>query len=189
MRLFQFTLLLVCSFSNAQTYDSNLKFRLVYLETDSIDKIEIIGKIESFYKLTIEQDLSITRSEGNSFEVSQFVKAVQDTLSSESDYFYLFFTNKPIYIGQKDFTLRGFASKRTAIVSTFKIKSQSKTAAEYERILLKTFLHETGHLLGLMHCTNSEKCFMVTSFPESLFLNSQNLLCDSCINIIKIHIR
>lgn len=55
------------------------------------------------------------------------------------------------------------------IVSTFKIAAEGKARHEYERILLNAFLHETLPFVGLKRCSNSEDCFMVTSFPERLF--------------------
>jgi predicted Zn-dependent protease len=191
IRLFQLGIFLLHNLSNAQSLEPTLKLQLVHLENDyrSAD-MQLIAEIESFYKLSIQKDEStIMKTDGKQFNVRNFIQNVEDTLTARSNVFYVFFTEKPIYIGQEELLLRGFASKRAAIVSTFKIKSQSKTSTEYESILLKTFLHEIGHLLGLTHCENSEKCFMVTSFPERLFLNSENKLCDSCATLVKIHLR
>lgn len=78
--------------------------------------------------------------------------------------------------------VRGYANKvgeRCAVISTFKIKSESENADEFKFLLEKVSIHEFGHLLGLEHCEN-EHCLMVNGLKISDFKARHIQLCDSC---------
>jgi predicted Zn-dependent protease len=143
----------------------------------------------AFYRVEIDTT-SIKSNVDTPINAVEFLKAVEDTLTSSPLHLLLFTTDIPIFIAKEEYELRGLATRRAAIVSSHKIKAEALNSENYYFVLLKTVLHETGHLFGLQHCETDCSCLMVSSLPDpTCFLNSQNRLCKSCTLIIKAHIR
>jgi predicted Zn-dependent protease len=190
MKWIAFIGLIVCSDLNGQSTASNpLNVNFIHLENDYSSNVALVNEIESFYRLSINNAAPKTYITEEKINVIDFTNSVRDTASNPNEYF-IFFTAKPIYIGAVTYLLRGFTAKKISIISSFKIRLEANSEKDFESILLKTGLHETGHLLGLGHCEYNKKCFMVSTLPDpSFFLNSDKKLCDSCSNILKLYLR
>lgn len=85
----------------------------------------------------------------------------------------------------------GYLSGKSCVVSSYRLKKYSNTKKEFYNHLVLTSLHEIGHTLGLNHCKNSNKCFMIDAEGgKKLIKNGRKHLCDKCLNHLNInHLR
>jgi hypothetical protein len=108
-----------------------------------------------------------------------------------------------------EWTIRGVTTMegKCAVVSTYLVRQQSATAAQYQFRLAKVALHEFGHALGLPHCgsnpgdgvaaqaysdqvttieTGDPRCLMLQSTPDGAqYYATTNQLCKQCHTKIK----
>ncbi len=85
------------------------------------------------------------------------------------------------------YSVRGLAGigKSMGVVSNLVVKNETTTKEQYYNLLAKVLIHEMGHLLGLKHCVDDDKCVMVSSLPNpDLFYNAKEILCASCLEKI-----
>ena len=189
--------------------DKTKKIVLGIVPTGNLTEMEINtikNSIEEYYRFNVK----IMDREYLPVEDPEFMK---DTL--ESSYVWYHFhkirkaheeltflcgiTDRPFTFNEKHLkritVTRGLGVDRTMIISTFRIRKESNSETRYKEYLSKVALHETGHLLGLNHCTKSCKCFMIglnycktcddcvrITDPDdvSKFYAADNKLCPSC---------
>ena len=168
--------------------------------------ITIKNSIEEYYRFTVK----IMDREYLPVEDPEFMK---DTLESSYAWYHFHkireahkeltflcgITENPFTFNEKHLkritVIRGLGVDRTMIISTFRIRKESNNETQYKEYLSKIALHETGHLLGLKHCTESCRCFMIglnycktcddcvrITDPDdvSKFYAAENKLCPSC---------
>ena len=97
----------------------------------------------------------------------------------------IFFTAKGIRGGGNGkYSLRGFSrlNGKVGIVSTLVALHETTTKKQYEDLLAQILIHEMGHLFGLKHCSDNDRCVMVSSLPKpDKFYNAENKWCTSCL--------
>ncbi|MCG8319999.1 MAG: matrixin family metalloprotease [Cytophagales bacterium] len=92
--------------------------------------------------------------------------------------------SKTPFDGNINYLIRGFAlslPSSLAIISTYKIKHESKSPGMFNMLLSKVSKHELGHLLGLSHCSYSKNCLMVSGYDVDRFHNPNYEICKNCI--------
>ncbi len=74
------------------------------------------------------------------------------------------------------------------IISTHLLQLETDSEEDLNFNLAKLAKHKIGHLLGLHHCEFSDKCFMVSLYPDPVnFYNSGDELCSKCRDSISLH--
>lgn len=190
---------------NSCTNHNRITLGIVPTETTSMDEIKVIKDIiEDYYKFSViimdrtkfpENNINFqsdTIAQGFGWYHFYNIKELHPELN-----FLLGITDIPIefIVDNKTHVHRGFAQDNTIILSTHKIKEEAKDNIVFKKYLSKVALHEVGHVLGIDHCTESCKCFMIglnfcTTCDEcviikdlndmSKFYNTDNKLCIYC---------
>lgn len=79
--------------------------------------------------------------------------------------------------------IRGYTepNHNVILISTHLFQTETNSEKDLNFNLAKLAKHKIGHLLGLHHCEFSDKCFMVSTYPDPTnFYNSGHELCSKC---------
>jgi len=191
----------------------NITIGIIAIGDISNNEIKIVAhSIKAYYKFSIKfiEKTEFLKTDKKYASDSVFAKDGIEFISKIKSEraelnFLIGITDRPIMIVQngKIKVIRGMTNKENVIISTFKIKKESVNSTKYKQHLSKVALHECGHLLGLVHCTNSCKCFMIgwntcidcdecfkiTDMDDaSKFYNTDNKMCDKCKKAVELKI-
>lgn len=80
----------------------------------------------------------------------------------------------------KDYGVMGLGYKPgpSCVISTFRLKSETKSHQHLQQRLFKVVAHELGHNFGLPHCDN-QACIMVDA-EGKMKLDEEKELCHNC---------
>ncbi len=75
----------------------------------------------------------------------------------------------------------GYCPGKAAVISTYRLKKSSASAAQFKQRLAKVVLHELGHNLGLPHCKTDSACLMNDAIGQIKQVDRERKwLCGSC---------
>jgi len=174
--------------SNVRCQDKN-KALILFSDSLSMSHLDFVKKeLSDFFYLVDEIVFELTdelKSEIDTILCGDcIIKSMEFKFRSSNDKIFVI-TEKPLTIFRQvppvaidKVLVRGYATIGGPVctISTYKISKESKSKSDFTSSLSKVIAHESKHLIGLQHCSESS-CLMSSGYN---FEFNSGILCQSC---------